>query len=292
MKKKILILGGSGFIADNFSKTMKHKYQIFKTHHKNARKNSIFFDVRKSSINKLMNVKNKPDVVIYAAGISNHTYCAKNKTQSRYINVTANTKQILNIINKKIKIIFLSTQMVYSGYKGNYIEKDKPLPLLEYSKHKLDVEKFIKKKTKNYLILRLSKIIGLAKNKKDPIHFFLNDLNKNLNVKLADDQVSNYLYIDDLNKILEEAIDNNICGIFNIGGAKSVSRYKFFYNFLKKYNLSKIKKLKKCKINEINFYEKQPKDTSFKLAKFKKFFKTRPKSYKEFNKIILKNLKI
>ena len=53
-----------------------------------------FFDVRKSSINKLMNVKNKPDAVMYAAGISNHTYCAKNKTQSRYINVTANTKQI------------------------------------------------------------------------------------------------------------------------------------------------------------------------------------------------------
>ena len=77
-KKKILILGGSGFIADSFSKKFKNKYKIFKNILEISKKNH-FFDVRNSSLNQLFKVIDKPDVIIYAAGISNHTYCAKNK---------------------------------------------------------------------------------------------------------------------------------------------------------------------------------------------------------------------
>ena len=291
-KKKILILGGSGFISDNFSKNLKNKFQIYRTHYKNPKKKSIFFDVKKSSVNNLFKTKIKPDVIIYAAGISNHSYCIINKKKSKSINVFANIKQISKIIKSKTKIIFLSTQMVYSGVKGNYSEKDRPFPKLEYSKHKYEVEKFIKKNTKNYLILRLAKVIGLSKNKKDPINLFLKDLDKNEKVILATDQISNYLYIDDLNKILEEAIENDIKGIFNVGGSKSTSRYKFFYDFIKKFDSLKIHKIKKCKIDEINFYERQPRDTSFNLSKFNKFFNIKTMSFKEFNNIIVKNLKL
>ena len=286
MKKiKIVIVGGTGIIAENFSKNLGYKFKILKTHFRNPKNNSIFFDVKKNSIDSIIN-KYKPEVIIYAAGISNHNYCVKNKRESRFTNVLSNKKQISKIINKNIKIIFLSTQLVYSGNKGTYTEKDKPHPILEYSKQKLELEKYIIKNTKNFLILRLSKIIGLSENKKDPINYFLNDLNTKPKLKLADDQVSNYMDVEDLNKILEEAITKNICGIFNVGGSKSTSRYGFFRDFLKNFQTSDTKKLKKCKINELNFYEKQPKNTSFKLSKFNKFFKNRPKSYKEFNKTL------
>ena len=163
---------------------------------------------------------------------------------------------------------------------------------MEYSKQKLDLENYITKHTKNYLILRLTKIIGLTDNKKDPINYFLNDLNKRQKLKLADDQITNYLYVDDLNKILEESITKNICGVFNVGGSKSISRYHFFRDFLNKFQPSDIKKIKKCKIKKINFYEKQPKNTSVQLSKLKKFFTTRTRSYKEFNKILVSKLNI
>ena len=47
--------------------------------------------------------------------------------------------------------------MVYAGRKGNYNEFDKTLPILEYSKHKLEVENFIKNKTKIFLIFKTFK---------------------------------------------------------------------------------------------------------------------------------------
>lgn len=286
MKKiKVIIVGGTGIVANSFCQHLGHKFKILKTHFKNPKKNSIFFDVKKDSIDRIID-KYKPEVIIYAAGISNHDYCVKNKRESRLTNVLGNKKQISKIIKKNIKIILLSTQLVYSGNKGAYTEKDKPDPTLEYSKQKLELEKYIINNTKNYLILRLSKIIGLSENKKDPINYFLNDLNSKPKINLAVDQVSNYLFVEDFNKILDEAITKNICGIFNVGGSKSTSRYDFFQDFLKKFQPSDIKKIKKCKINELGFYEKQPKNTSFKLSKLNKFFKNRPKSYKEFNKTL------
>lgn len=290
-KKKIIFLGGSGIIAESFSKNLKDKFQILRTHYKNPKKNSIFFDVKKNSIDKLINIKNRPDVIIYGAGISNHTYCAKNKMKSRATNVTANIKKISEIIKSGTKIIFLSTQLVYQGNKGGYKENDISTPCLEYARQKLDVEKFILKNTKNYLILRLAKVIGLEKNKKDPINYFLKDLSKDKKIKLATDQVTNYLYSDDLDKILKEAIDKNICGVFNIGGPKAASRYNFYLNFLKEFDLPNLKLIEKCKIHEIDLYEEQPKDTSFDLSKFNKFFKSRPKNYIDFSKKIVNDLK-
>ena len=57
---------------------------------------------------------------------------------------------------------------------------------------------------------RFINVNKLTDNKKDPINYFLNDLNKRQKLKLADDQITNYLYVDDLNKILEESITKNI----------------------------------------------------------------------------------
>ena len=108
----------------------------------------------------------------------------------------------------------------------SYSEQNKlrELKFNEVKKLGYHLENYITKHTKNYLILRLTKIIGLTDNKKDPINYFLNDLNTKPKLKLADDQVSNYMDVEDLNKILEEAITKNICGIFNVGGSKSTSR--------------------------------------------------------------------
>ena len=63
-----------------------------------------------------------------------------------------------------IKPIFLSTDLVFSGVKGKYVEKDIPKPKTLYGKQKLIIEKYIKKNFQNYLIFRLSKTYSFKKN--------------------------------------------------------------------------------------------------------------------------------
>jgi dTDP-4-dehydrorhamnose reductase len=285
--KNLLFIGASGLIGTSFLDRYKKKYNIVYTHNKNRFKKSIKFDVKKNKISYLMKKCNPLNTVIYAPSISNHSNVFKNQKISNLINVKCNINQLKQLRGLKCKLIFLSTQMVYNGKKGYYKETDLTKPILLYAKQKLEIENYIKNNINNYLILRLSKVIGIKKDKKDPINNFIKQIKKDNSYKLATDQYSNFLYIDDLIKILEIGIEKNITGIFNVGGNLRASRFDFYTQILKQNKIKKFNhKIKKCEMDDLNFQEKQPKDTSLNINKLKKIFGYTPKSYINFLKEI------
>ena len=82
----------------------------------------------------------------------------KNK-KSHSINVKYTKNLISKIKNKDIHLIFISTEFVYSGNKGNYSEKSITNPINLYGRQKLLIENYIKKYY-NYSILRIAKTYG------------------------------------------------------------------------------------------------------------------------------------
>ena len=59
----------------------------------------------------------------------------------------------------------------------------------------------------------MAKVVGIRKNKKDPINSFLKDIKNKDIFKLALDQYSNYLHVSDLLKVIDIGINSNITGI-------------------------------------------------------------------------------
>ena len=288
--KNLIFIGASGLIGTSFLEQHKKKYNITYTHNKHKFKKSIKFDVRKNKISNLIKKFNPLDIIIYAPTISNHSNVFKEKKVSNLINVKCNINQLKQLRGSKCKLIFLSTQLVYNGKKGFYKETDLTIPTLLYAKQKLEIENYIKKNINNYLILRLSKVIGIKKNKKDPINYFIKKIKEDDTYKLATDQYSNFLYINDLVNILEIGIEKNITGIFNVGGRLRASRYDFYTQILKQNKIKKFNnKIKKCQIGDLNLSEKQPKETSLNINKIKKIFGYTPKSYINFLKEIKLN---
>ena len=58
----------------------------------------------------------------------------------------------------------MSSDGVFDGIKGDYSEKDKPNPVHRYGFIKYELEKFLIKSKKEYLILRFGKIISKSMN--------------------------------------------------------------------------------------------------------------------------------
>jgi len=288
VKKKIYFIGASGLIGSTFVKNYHRNYDLIYTHHNNKLGDSIFFNIRKHSLLKLFKNYGDPDIIIYAAGTTDHFKVKDNKKLSHETNVKSNLKQIKSLLKINCKIIFLSTQLVYYGKKGNYKENDKAIPKLEYAKQKLLIENYIKNNFDNYLIFRLAKVVGIRKNKKDPINSFLKDIKNKDIYKLAFDQYSNYLHVSDLLKVINVGINSNITGIYNVGGSAKTSRYNFYKNVLKINKLDRFKKkIKKCSIDEIFPNSKQPKDTSLDINKLRKDFNYQPLAYYKFIKKLI-----
>ena len=234
MKKKILVTGGDG----RFAKVLK----------KNNKKLNLFFASKKqcnilnlNSINRIIK-KIKPKILIHCAGLSRPIKIhEKNISKSIDLNIigTANIAKVCKQHN--IKLIYFSTGYVYEGFKGNYSENDPVKPFNNYALSKLGGECAVAM-YKNSLILRITM------TEKPFLH-----------TKAYSNLKSNFMFHEDLVKILPEIIDQK--GILNVGG-KSQSVYSFAKKNNKNVKKSKAKKNLSLPLNQ-----------TMSLAKLKKILR-------------------
>ena len=236
MKKNIIITGGSGRFGEHLKK-IKSSHKLF------------FPNKKKLNILKLKSIETylknkKADIVIHLAGLS-RPMDIHNKEIERSIDLniigTANVTKACSKNNTKL--IYFSTNYIYPGTKGNYLETDPILPVNNYAWSKLGGEAAVHL-YKNSLILRVSM------TEKPFIHE-----RAFANVKTS------FMYHDDVAKILFKLLDKK--GILNLGG-----KSKFIYDFVKKDK----KKIKKIYLRKKNTYG-IPFDSSLNLKKLKKILK-------------------
>jgi dTDP-4-dehydrorhamnose reductase len=196
---KIVFTGGSGRFGEIFKSNTKLKNVFYpKRHELNILNNS--------SISKYLS-KTKPKIVIHAAGLSRPM-----DMHDKDINLSIDTNivgtcNLVKVCSKlKIKIIYLSTNYVYPGFKGNYKESDPLLPYNNYSWSKLGGECAVHM-YKNSLIIRL------CMTEKPFVHNFA-----------FKDLITNFIFQEDFVKVIPKLIKHK--GIINFGG-KAMSVYNF-----------------------------------------------------------------
>lgn len=175
-KKNILIIGALGNIGgeliENFSKKKFNKYNFFLIDRKfehniigKLKKNFYFHLSDVYSLDKkTQSFLNKADVVFF---LSAEVEAEKSINREKYIwqQNYDNPKKIINKLRKKTRFFFTSSGNIFGGLPENskYLglnEEDKPYPKYPYAETKFAVEKYLKKKHKNWTILRLGTNYG------------------------------------------------------------------------------------------------------------------------------------
>ena len=238
--KKIVVTGGTGRFG-NLLKSFETKYKIF------------FPNKAQLNILNPINIKNylakkKPDILIHLAGLSRpmklHEIDIKKSIDLNIIG-TANITKACS--EKKIKLIYFSTNYVYPGSKGNYREIDPLLPVNNYAWSKLGGEASVQL-YKNSLILR-------ACMTEKP---FVHD-------RAFGNVRTSFMYHEDAVKALFKLINKK--GVINLGGEP-----KFIFDFVKK-DKKNIKKIFLKKSDNLGM----PLDSSLNIKKLKQIIKKKIK---------------
>jgi len=83
----------------------------------------------------------RPELVIHCAAISKSPVCQANPELAWKINV--DVTRCLAELASEVSFIFFSSDLVFDGKKGNYVETDQPNPLSVYAETKVAAEKIV-----------------------------------------------------------------------------------------------------------------------------------------------------
>ncbi len=231
---KIFITGGSGLLGQYLNLELSKQHDILTQYQTNVGNCKDFHSVKLSITDqtKLTEIFTSfnPDVVIHTAAVSNPEKADKLSTNVVYnINVNA-TKHLAELCAKNnSKLIYLSTDLVYAGYRGSMLKEDaKLIPLSLYAETKLMGEIKILETFNNYIILREALLIGLGLNHtRNNFHLMYDNLRNGKEVILFTDQYRTPLALHDSARIIGELIEKNISGeILNFAGSERLSRYE------------------------------------------------------------------
>ncbi|WP_190615436.1 dTDP-4-dehydrorhamnose reductase [Tepiditoga spiralis] len=247
MKKiKILITGSNGQLGVEFQKFFE-KINI----------NYIAVPHKKLDITNISNLyevlKNKNITHILNCASYNDVDKAEKNSKLAYKTNALGVKNLSLISNKiNAKLIHFSTDYVFDGSKNNpYNIFDTPNPINEYGKSKLIGEKYLKKLSKNYLLIRTSWLFGGNKN-------FIKKVlewSKKEEIRVSYNEVSSPTYTLDLVKVTFFLIKQKSFGTYHITNTPT-NRYEWA-----KFILNKIKytgKIVKVKKEVFNLPAKRP----------------------------------
>ena len=231
---KIFITGGSGLLGQYLNLELSKKHDIltqYQTKIGNCKDfNSVQLSITDQTKLTKVFTSFKPDVVVHTAAVSNPEKADKLSAKVVYdINVNA-TKKLAELCAKNnSKLIYLSTDLVYAGYRGSMLKEDaKLIPLSLYAETKLMGEIKIQETFNNYLILREALLIGFGLNhSRNNFHLMYDNLRNGKEVILFTDQYRTPLSLIDSARMMGELIEKNISGeILNFGGSGRLSRYE------------------------------------------------------------------
>ena len=217
----ILIVGGAGYVGGGIVDKLKKHHQVTVydslIYEESYRKdvNFVYGDVRDQS--KLLKLLKSNDAVIWLAALVGDGACAINPELTFEIN--SDSVKFL-VENFKKRIVFLSTCSVYGAQDGILNEDSSINPLSEYASSKVQAEEYLK--GSNSIIFRLGTLFGIS----DEFSRIRLDLVVNILVTKAltegkltvfgGEQWRPLLHVNDVANAIEQTIDSETNGIFNL----------------------------------------------------------------------------
>ena len=168
--------------------------------------------------------KDQPQLVIHCVAISTIADTQKNPELARRVNVEA--VKLLAELAAEIPFVLFSTDLVFDGRKGNYVENDAPNPLHLYGETKAAAEQIVLKNPR-HLVVRTSINGGISLGGKRGFNEQLRlALQSGKPMKLFTDEFRSPIPAIETARAVWELTGKNCAGIYHVAGAERLSRWQ------------------------------------------------------------------
>ena len=250
----ILITGMAGMLGSNIAFLLRNKHSVFGIDTNTVQiKHTTSFDVSAIDVEAVAQilVNNHIDVVIHCAALVNVDACEENPGYANAVNyaMTKNLHYLCKLHN--IKMVFISTDAVYSGNKnGLNAEDDETAPISVYGKTKLEAENAVLRDS-SALILRTN-MYGFNYRPKNSFgEWVVQELSKEKTLNMFYDVMFSPILVNDLVRIIDLCLEKNISGLYNVGCQGSISKYDLGCLIQQEFGLPGV--IRRASMHDFNF---------------------------------------
>lgn len=220
------------------------------------------------------------DQIIHGAALTQVDHCELNKEEAYNVNVKA-VQYLLELFEpQKTPILYVSTDFVFDGEKGNYDEEDATGPVNWYGQTKVDAENLVRKYEGPWSIARTCLVYGQVRygTRANIISWVKENLENDRPIKVVSDQWRTPTFVLDLVAGILLMIDKKVEGIFHISGEEGMTPYDIAIQTAKHFGLNE-ELIEKVDAGVFSQPGKRPPRTGFNISKAKRELGFQPVSF-------------
>jgi len=232
MRPTWLVTGSAGFLGANAGLWLADRAETVGQARSGPAPTSeygrtVLLDLRDLSATAAMVRDARPDVILHAAAISGHETCAHDPEQAFAVNVEASRVIAETAAEIGARMIYISTDAVFSGARGNYAETDEPEPFSNYGETKLLGERAVLDSGADALIARTNFFGWSTSGRRSVLEFFVNSLRAGEDVKGYPDFIVTSIYVQSLVETLWRLTELGARGVMHVASSDAVSKHDF-----------------------------------------------------------------
>jgi len=240
--KRLLVTGASGLLGLNLALQMTDAYEVTGVVHENGLTNVPFrvlaADLAAEDVaERLLDVV-EPQALIHCAAMANIDACEHQPERAWAVNAQLPGHLARLAAQRGVRMVHLSTDAVFDGQRGGYVESDEPNPLSVYARTKLDGERLVLEANPQAVVARVNFYGWSLGGQRSLAEFFVNNLSAAKTVNGFTDVMFCPLMVNDLaDLLLKLAEAEELSGIYHVVSSERLSKYEFGVSLARRFGL-------------------------------------------------------
>ena len=288
---KILVTGANGLLGQHLIKLLIEKNHEVTGMSRGACRlplknigNFNYFDVDLNDGEGMQVVieSAKPSVIVHAGAMTQVDECEKDHNACDLANINGTVNLIKAAEPFSEHLIYISTDFVFDGLRGNYTEEDRPGPVNYYGHTKLRSEELVRQTSMDWAIVRTCLVYGntLDGTRSNIITWVKESLEQKKKIRVVNDQIRTPTYVEDLAKGILLAIEKRAKGVYHVSGNEILTPYQMAIETAEFFSLDK-NLIEEVNASTFTQIAKRPLRTGFDISKAKNELGYLPMSFSE-----------
>jgi dTDP-4-dehydrorhamnose reductase len=276
---RVFVTGSSGLLGQQLISVLEHGgHEIFAGYHTRSPRlgKPVQLDLASPDEIDAIFKKLKLDVVMHTAAVTDVDFCEEKPDLARIVNGEATGRIGAAARKAGVYVIYVSTDYVFDGLKGQYNEQDSPCPVNQYGQSKLLGEELLRESGAEYAVARTSVVYGWGREHKPNFAIWvLSRLRSNHLTDAVVDQTASPTYNNNLAEMLLALAEKRFQGIFHLAGSTRINRYDFAIRIARTFNLD-TSLVRAVSAKTLAWKARRPVDSSLDVNKASRLLRFKP----------------